>query len=138
MRIITRALTVLLISGLVGCSTKESLIPIPDKDMRQVYDLHMNGAGTAGTFDSRSVLRRPMDEGDVQLSEYVRVEKNYLESKFKTIPNPTMFMFVAPHLSTGSEVPIPGYLTEFKMWKTEHYALPGEISDMEPSFGEMK
>lgn len=76
-----------------------------------------------------------MVEGDVVLSDYVRTEKTQLESRFKTLPNPTMYMFVAPHLAADSQVPIPGYLTEFRMWERDHYALPGEISDMSNSFG---
>ena len=45
-----------------------------------------------------------------------------------------MYMFVAPHLATNDQVPIPGYLTEFKMWEKDYYALPGEISDMENNY----
>ena len=90
----------------------------------------MQSNGDGVLFDERAVLRRPMIETDVALSDYVRTEKNQLESKFKTVPNPTMYMFVAPHLAADTQVPIPGYLTEFKMWEREHYAMPGEISDM--------
>jgi len=136
MRISIAFLPVILISTLSGCATKDTLLPIPEQDMKAVYESHMRGVGDGQLFDSRSVLRRPMIEGDVELSEYVRTEKNQLESKFKKIPNPTMYMFVAPHLSTRSKVPIPGYLTEFSMWEQDNYALPGEISDLSSSFGE--
>lgn len=135
MRIITVVLTVISISLLGACATKDSIIPVPDQDMKAVYDKHMQGVGDGKIFDKRSLLRRPMVEGDVELSEYVRTEKNQLEARFKKIPNPTLYMFVAPHLASESRVPIPGYLTEFKMWETEHYALPGEVSDMSTMFG---
>jgi len=135
MRILTGVLPVILISILGGCASKDTLLPTPSQDMRAVYDNHMQGVGDGNLFDSRSVLRRAMIEGDVQLSDYVRTEKNQLESKFKKVPNPTLYMFVAPHLASVSQVPTPGYLTEFTMWEKEHYALPGEISDMDSSFG---
>ena len=90
-------------------------------------------------MDTRSLLRRPMEESDVQLSEYVRTEKNQLQARFKRIPNPTLYMFVAPHLAAQSEVPIPGYVTEFRMWTRDHYAMPGEVSDMTSQFqGDMR
>ena len=102
--------------------------------MKEVYNRHMQGIGHGELYDKRSLVRRPMVEGDVELSEYVRTEKNQLEARFKMLPNPTMYMFVGPHLAADTQVPIPAYLTEFKMWEKDHYALPGEISDMKSSF----
>lgn len=132
-------LSVTLISLLAGCASKENIIPTPEQDMEKVYRNHMQGIGDGTLMDTRSLLRRPMVESDVQLSEYVRTEKNQLQSRFKRIPNPTLYMFVAPHLAAQSEVPIPGYITEFKMWQRDHYALPGEVSDMANDFkGDMR
>lgn len=135
MRNLTVVLTATLISFLGACSNKDNIIPTPKEDMKSVYERHMQGVGSNKIYDKRSTLRRPMIEDDVALSDYVRTEKNQLQSKFKVIPNPTMYMFVSPHLAAQTQVPIPGYLTEFKMWETEHYALPGEISDMQNNFG---
>ena len=135
MRILTVVLTITLISMLSACATKDSIIPVPEQNMTGVYNMHMQGIGTGELYDKRSLVQRPMIEGDVALSDYVRTEKNQLQARFKTLPNPTMYMFVAPHLATDMQVPIPGYLTEFKMWEQEHYALPGEVSDMNSSYG---
>ena len=134
MQILTAVLTAISISFLTSCATKDTMLPVPEYNMKTVYNRHMQSNGDGVLFDQRAVLRRPMIEGDVALSKYVRTEKNQLESKFKTLPNPTMYMFVAPHLAADTQVPIPGYLTEFKMWKTEHYAMPGEISDMDSNY----
>lgn len=138
MRIFSAILILISISFLGGCATKDSILPIPSQDMKTVYDTHMKGIGDGKLYDKRSLLRRPMIEDDVLLSDYVRTEKTQLQSKFKKIPNPTMYMFVAPHLASQSEVPIPGYLTEFKMWDRERYALPGEVSDLDGKFGGYK
>ena len=134
MQILKVALPITLISLLAACATKETMLPTPKYSMKEVYDQHMQGVGSGQVLDRRSQLRRPMIESDINLSDYVRTEKNQLEAKFKFLPNPTLYMFVAPHLASQSQVPVPGYLTEFKMWKTEHYALPGEISDMSNRF----
>ena len=130
MQKLTVVLTAISISFLSACATKDSMLPVPEHNMKQVYNRHMQSNGDGVLFDERAVLRRPMIEADVALSHYVRTEKNQLESKFKTLPNPTMYMFVAPHLASDTQVPIPGYLTEFKMWERQHFAMPGEISDM--------
>tara|TARA_R110002167_G_scaffold204404_11_gene408601 strand:+ start:15498 stop:15872 length:375 start_codon:yes stop_codon:yes gene_type:complete len=124
---------------LAGCANKDNILPTPDQDMEAVYRDHMQGIGDGKIMDTRSLLRRPMEESDVQLSEYVRTEKNQLQARFKRIPNPTLYMFVAPHLAAQSEVPIPGYVTEFRMWTRDHYAMPGEVSDMTSQFqGDMR
>lgn len=136
MRILTVVLTTTLISLLSACANKDTMIPIPEDDMKTVYDRHMQGIGDGKLIDNRSMLRRPMLESDVELSDYVRTEKNQLQARFKMLPNPTMYMFVAPHLASKDSVPIPGYITEFKMWEKDNYALPGEISDMDSTFGE--
>lgn len=137
MRQSIRVLKITLISILISaCANKDSIFPTPEHDMKTVYDMHMNGVGEGKLYDHRSVLRRPMAEGDVALSDYVRTEKDQLEARFKMIPNPKMYMFVSPHLASQTAVPIPGYLTEFRMWEKDHYAMPGEVSDMTNNFGE--
>lgn len=136
MRISTVVLSISLISMLTGCASKDSMIPQPSQDMRSVYNNHMGSVGKGQLIDNRSLVRRPMIDGDVQLSDYVRTEKDQLQSRFKRIPNPTMYMFVAPHLATSEQAPIPGYLTEFRMWEKDHYAMPGELSDLQSRFGE--
>ena len=137
MRTSRQVLHIISISAVLGaCASKDTILPVPENNMREVYDMHMQGVGNGKLYDHRSVLRRPMADGDVQLSEYVRTAKTQLESQFKMLPNPTMFMFVAPHLATSSEVPIPGYITQFRMWEKDNYAMPGEISDLSSKFGE--
>ena len=134
MRKQTVVLSIILTSLLAGCSSKDAMLPVPKESMKTVYEKHMSGTATGRLYDSRALVRRSLDENDVNLSEYVRTESTQLHSKFKRIPNPTLYMFVAPHLATDSRVPVPGYLTEFKMWKQDYYALPGEVSDMSSNF----
>ena len=44
----------------------------------------------------------------------------------KFLRNPTLHMYVYPHLATSDQVPIPGYWTVFQLYSQNHYALPGE------------
>jgi len=119
---------------MMACSSKDNIIPTPEYTMREVYERHMGAMGEGALMDKRSLLRRDMNEDDIDLSEYVRTEKTALESKFRLLPNPILYMFVHPHLASDSEIPIPGYLTEFKMYERDHYALPGEISRLPQQF----
>lgn len=120
--------TFLVFGVLAGCSSKDSMLPQPDQTMQDVYNTTMGSTGEGKLMDERSALRRSLTESDVDYSNYVRTEATQLHSKFKLLPNPTLYMFVAPHLSTADGVPVPGYLTEFKLYTRDHYALPGEIN----------
>jgi len=113
---------------LAGCSSKEAMLPKPEQDMKTVFNGAMGSTGQGKLMDERSVLRRSMTEADTDYSEFVRTEATQLERKFTLLPNPTLFMFVAPHLATNDGVPVPGYLTEFKLFTKDHYALPGEVA----------
>ncbi len=120
---------VLISLAVAGCSNKDRVIPQPDMTMQEVYEQH-NGKLSSGKInESRITLRRSLNQHETDLSPYVRSEANHLESKFQMLPNPTLYMFVAPHLSTKDRVPVPGYLTEFKLYERDEYALPGEVAN---------
>lgn len=111
-----------------GCTTsKDALIPPSDKNMRQVYSEHMGKGVNGNAADERMAFRRPLIEDEVSLAEYLLTEANQLSSAFPFIPNPVLVMYVAPHLATNSEVPIPGYVTQFRMYEKDNYALPHEV-----------
>lgn len=59
-------------------------------------------------------------------SGFVRNQSNELHTKFPLLPNPVLTMFVFPHLTQDGN-PVPGYSTQFRMYKQDHYALPQEI-----------
>jgi conjugative transfer region lipoprotein (TIGR03751 family) len=58
-------------------------------------------------------------------ADFIRTQATELESRFPRLPNPILNMFVVPHLTQGGN-PVPGYTTHFKLYKVDHYALPGE------------
>lgn len=59
-------------------------------------------------------------------AEFIRAQATELENNFPKHPNPTLNMFVYPHLTQDGN-PVPGYTTHFKLYKTDHYALPQEV-----------
>jgi len=56
---------------------------------------------------------------------FIRTQATELESSFPRLPNPILNMFVYPHLTKGGN-PVPGYTTNFNLYKLDHYALPRE------------
>ena len=60
------------------------------------------------------------------LHGYTRDAYNELDVRFPRLPNPTIIMYVFPHLSL-EDTPVPGYSTMFQLYERTHYALPGEV-----------
>jgi len=119
MKVILTLLTALWISG---CSTNAPL-----------QELSQNGPSTSEimrqapvSFSSGSHSHYPIRAAyDYNYSDYTRSANNELEVLFPRIPNPTLVMYVYPHISNAG-VPVPGYSTAFPMFDKTEYALPGE------------
>lgn len=122
------ALVAILTSTLLsGCASgsKDSLLPQDGATMAEVYRTHSDRIETKET---ESPIRqvRPLKNGDVDLASYTRTANNEIESTFPRLPNPTLVMYVFPHLTHNSRLPVPGYSTSFPMYEKPEYALPGE------------
>lgn len=59
-------------------------------------------------------------------ADFIRTQATELENSFPRLPNPVLNMFIVPHLTKGG-YPVPGYTTNFKLYKLDHYALPNEV-----------
>lgn len=131
-----------LLLGVTGCaSTKDSVLPQDGPTMKQIYDRHfeelrghtVEGARAALTDGSGTPRpSRRIAPAGLDLKGYTRDAHNEIEALFTRLPNPTLVMFVYPHLSGQEGVPVPGYATSFPMYEQVEYALPGEV----PSFQE--
>ena len=132
MRPIIKQVTVLVsISLLVGgcASTKEAVLPQDGPSMQAIYDAHLEEMAARDPQALRAELgTQPLKSGDTSLEGYTRDAHNEIETIFPRLPNPTMVMYVFPHLATDERVPVPGYATTFPMYERVEYALPGEVS----------
>jgi len=127
----SRVLALLVSLSLIGgcASTKEAVLPQDGPSMKAIYDSHFEAMGAADPQVVRSALgSRPLVSGDVALEGYTRDAHNELETTFPRLPNPTLVMYVFPHLASEERVPVPGYVTTFPMYEQVEYALPGEVS----------
>ena len=111
---------------LAGCTTtKESVLPQDGPTMKAIYDRHMSGLQRAG---SRERMKgAPLAQaGIAHYHGFVREAASELETRFPRLPNPTLVMYVYPHLSGPERSPVPGYVTTFPFYERIEYALPGE------------
>jgi conjugative transfer region lipoprotein (TIGR03751 family) len=129
---VVKIVIVTLISLLTACAsqTKDDLLPQTGPTMEEVYRNHENNL-SAGTSNGQSAFARIRERQagnyDADLDGYTRDANREIQQQFPRLPNPTLVMFVYPHLSTSSRLPVPGYSTAFPLYERPEYALPGEM-----------
>lgn len=112
---------------LAGCTTtKDAVLPQDGPPMKQLYEDHFQRIGKQRLDETRERLKRGPGGGEASLDGYVRDAHNEIRGLFPEVPNPTLVMFVFPHLAGPKKVPVPGYATSFPMYEGVKYALPGE------------
>lgn len=120
------ALTSLLLGGCAG--TKDAVLPQDGPSMKAIYEQHMRESGANDPMAVRQALgNRPVIDGDGALHSYTRDAHNEIDTTFPRLPNPSLVMYVFPHLAGDEGVPVPGYVTTFPMYERVEYALPGEV-----------
>ena len=117
---------VLISLQLAGCTTtKEAVLGQDGPTMQAIYDQHMQGLQQGGKSPVRATpLAR---DGIARYHGFVREAARELETRFPRLPNPTLVMYVYPHLSGSERTPVPGYVTTFPLYARIEYALPGEV-----------
>lgn len=132
MKSTTRIFALILISvGLVGCSQKV-VFPEDGMTMSEIYDEHTydEKVKVHDVQSARAEVSRSVHNEDYDLSGYTRDANNEIAALFPQLPNPTLIMFVYPHLAGEGGNPIPGYSTSFPMYERPHFALPGEVPNI--------
>jgi len=119
---------------LAGCAnTKETVLPQDGPSMKAIYERHIHEMGEQDPLVIRKALgERPVTDGDDALQGYSRELTNEIDTIFPRLPNPTLVMYVYPHLAGDEQVPVPGYATTFPMYDQVEYALPGEVPTIVP------
>ena len=115
--------------ALAGCaSTKEAVLPQDGPSMKAIYEAHIHEMSARDPLSIRQALGdRPILTGEAALHGYTRDAANEIDAIYPRLPNPTLVMYVFPHLAGEESVPVPGYATAFPMYERTEYALPGEV-----------
>ena len=96
--------------------------------MKAIYEDHVSEMNARDPLVVRGELgNRPIATGEAALRGYTREAFNEINVLFPRLPNPTLVMYVFPHLAGGARAPVPGYTTAFPMYEQVEYALPGEV-----------
>ena len=96
--------------------------------MKAIYEQHIQKLGARDPLVIRNELgSRSIVDGDGSLYGYTREAHNEIDTTFPRLPNPSLAMYVFPHLAGDEQVPVPGYVTTFPMYERVEYALPGEV-----------
>ena len=96
--------------------------------MKAIYDGHVEAMNARDSQVVRGELgNRPIVTGEAALQGYTREAFNEIDVLFPRLPNPTLVMYVFPHLAGETRAPVPGYTTAFPMYEQVEYALPGEV-----------
>ena len=114
---------------LAGCaSTKDTVLPQDGPPMKAIYEGHVQEMNARDPQVIRGELRnRPILTGESALQGYTREAFNEIDVLFPRLPNPSLVMYVFPHLAGEAHAPVPGYATAFPMYEQVEYALPGEV-----------
>ncbi len=138
---------VLMVSLLSGCATgdKESILPQDGPTMKEVYQRHFSRAsGDANQSVLTPSIKRyrpdvlPSEQQEQVQNQnqnqnqnpsstpYTQSARQTLQQQFPRLKNPTLILYVFPHLSRDGHHPVPGYATGFSFYETIEFALPGE------------
>lgn len=119
-------ISLVMITG-IGCSSakpENPVLPESNTSMKEVYDQSVNSSKSNGF--SNQVLKRPATDTERSIDPYIL--HNTKRTNFRKLNNPTMYLFVNTHLSTTTRIPVPAYLTEFKLLERDEYSLPSETN----------
>ena len=117
---------VLISLAMIGCaSSKESVLPQDGPTMQAIYDQHM--ANNRPTNESFRATQSLPQTGIEHYAGFVREAANEIDTVFPRLANPTLVMYIFPHLSGDERSPVPGYVTSFPFYEKVEYALPGEV-----------
>ena len=124
-----RILYLIVLISLAACAaSKDTILPLDGASMKTIYTEHFNDIGMRDTMSVRQELKaRPLEADAADLRGYTRDAFNELDVHFPRLPNPSLVMYVFPHLAGAERVPVPGYATTFPMYRQVEYALPGEV-----------
>ena len=124
-------ISVLSLISLAGCaSTKEAVLPQDGPSMKTIYDAHVHAMNARDPQVVRGELgNRSIVTGEAALQGYTRNAFKEIDVLFPRLPNPTLVMYVFPHLAGETRAPVPGYATAFPLYEQVEYALPGEVAN---------
>ena len=95
--------------NLTACNSIGNVVPEKGQSMEQVYD-YMGKMSHEHSPD----VKKPIN---VNASPVMTIA----QANFHQVLNPTMQLYVYPHLA--GELPVPGYVTEFQVYEKDRWVI---------------
>lgn len=102
-------------------------MPQDGPSMQAIYETHFTGLAGETEGPRQAAASRPIEGGEAHLAGFIRSAFTELDTLFPRLPNPTLVLYVFPHLAGPEGLPVPGYATTFTLYERTYYALPGEV-----------
>lgn len=115
----------------IGASAKMSAQAKGQNDLQPTRaNAFSDTTDSSGEATSPASMTQVMINKSVQPDyvAYTQTASNEVNSLFKPLPNPEIPIYIYPHLvsSNGESYPKPGMTTTFFLYRSNHYAMPGE------------
>ncbi len=113
--------------SVAGCAAPASQVlktdgPLMEDLYRQGYDHSSPDAMKYSAQQSMAYQNSLYPQYEV----YTRDAANEINQLFPQHDNPTITIYVYPHLATKNNMPVPGYTTVMQLYTSNQYALPSE------------
>jgi len=115
----------LVASGCTSFKPRETVFNPDAPRMSTIYRGAADRTVPGQSTGSRTMISPNPNPGRESLEGYTRDAEAEVNQLFPRIPNPTLIMYVFPHIA--ADVPVPGFSTPFELYGRSHYALPGEM-----------
>ena len=90
--------------------------------MQAIYEAHFVGLAEDTESPRQLAASRPIEAGETALAGFSRSAFTELDTLFPRLPNPTLVLYVFPHLAGPEGLPVPGYATTFTLYERAHYS----------------
>lgn len=118
-------LTLAWTSALFGCTAKQVVLPQRAPTIEAIYAEHFRGDLATDLESERKALQTRAVQADLSGGP-AHQALDAIEARFGRLANPTLILYVYPHLAEKERVPVPGYFTVFPLYERTEYARPGE------------
>ena len=112
-------------SLLFACTAKQAVLPQHAPTIEAIYAEHFGGNLATHLESERKALQERPVKVDVPGGP-AHEALDAIEARFTRLANPTLVLYVYPHLAEKERVPVPGYFTAFPLYERTEYARPGE------------
>lgn len=109
----------------MGCAQPSRILRVDGPQMTDL--MNSETRSSASVTDGYAAARYTPSEQAGDESLYAEIVSDKQAAAFAVLPNPTITLYIYPHLSTRHRAPVPGYRTVIKLYERDEFAVHGEF-----------